>query len=112
MTDWEKLDMLKTLIGPTKLPDDTLFSYLNIAASKVLRRCYPFMSDTQEHSVPIRYEMEQVELARNIVLKRGSDGQSSMTDNGVSRVYESDDVILRRIIPYAHVPGVVADEAT
>jgi hypothetical protein len=25
-------------------------------------------------------------------------------------VYESEDVLLNRIVPYAHVPGVVADE--
>jgi hypothetical protein len=52
-----------------------------------------------------------VELACNEVLKRGAQGQSSFSDNGVSRVYESEDVLLRRILPYAHVPGVVADEA-
>ena len=112
MTDSEKLLTLKALIAPTVLADDTLLIYLNLAASKVLRRLYPHMSDTQTHTVPTRYEMEQIELARNIVFKRGAEGQSSLSDNGVSRVYESDDVILRRIVPYAHVPGVVADETT
>ena len=112
MTENEKLTMLKALIGTTSLSDDTLLVYLQMAGSKVLRRLYPHMSDTQQREVPERYEMEQVELARNIVRKRGADGQSSMSDNGVSRVYESDDVILRRIIPCVHVPGVVADEIT
>ena len=112
MTDSEKLTMLKALIGDTNLTDDALLAYLRIAGDEVLRRCYPFASDTQDLDVPDRYVTIQVRLARNEVLKRGAEGQSSMVDNGVSRVYESDDVLLRRIVPYAHVPGVVADEIT
>lgn len=112
MTDSEKLTKLKALIGNTNLTDDTLLVYLEMAGDQVLHRCYPFAADTQMYDVPERYENDQIRLARNEVLKRGAEGQSSMSDNGVSRVYESDDVILRRIVPYAHVPGVVADETT
>lgn len=112
MTDSAKLTMLRALIGETSLTDDTLLVYLKLAADEVLRRCYPFAADTQEYEVPERYATIQVRLARNEAVKRGADGQTSMSDNGVSRVYESDDVLLRRIVPYAHVPGVVADETT
>lgn len=112
MTDSEKLTMLKALIGTTDLSDDALLVYLKMAASKVIKRRYPAISDTQYYTVPVQYENDQVELARNAVLKIGAEGQSSMGDNGVSRVYESDDVILRRIVPCVHVPGVVADEIT
>lgn len=110
MTDNEKLVMLKALLGTTDLTDDALLVYLSIAGDEVLRRCYPFAADTQMYEVPERYETIQIRLARNEIFKRGAEGQSSMSDNGVSRVYESDDVLLRRIVPYAHVPGVVADE--
>lgn len=110
MTDSEKLKMLRALIGSSTLSDDALSVYLKIAGEKVLRRCYPYAASTQEYTVPERYETIQVELAVNEVLKRGAQGQSSMSDNGVSRVYESEDVLLNRIMPYAHVPGVVADE--
>ena len=110
MTDTEKLEMLKALIGTTTLSDDALSVYLKIAGEKVLRRCYPFAASTQDYTVPERYETIQVELAVNEVLKRGAQGQSSFSDNGVSRVYESEDVLLNRIVPYAHVPGVIADE--
>lgn len=113
MTDNEKLVMLKALIGDTNLTDDALLVYLQIAGDEVLRRCYPYAADTQDYYVPQRYETIQVRLARNEYWKRdGAEGQSSMSDNGVTRVYESDDVLLRRIVPYAHVPGVVADETT
>jgi hypothetical protein len=110
MTDTEKLDMLKALIDKTSLADSVLLVYLQLAGEKVLRRCYPFAASTQEYNVPERYETIQVELAANEVLKRGAQGQSSFNDNGVSRVYESEDVLLNRIVPYAHVPGVVTDE--
>lgn len=110
MTDSEKLTMLKALIGNTNLPDDTLLVYLAIAGDEVLRRCYPYAADTQQYEVPERYETIQIRLARNEYFKRGVEGQSSMTDNGVTRVYESDNVLLNRIVPFAHVPGVVADE--
>ena len=110
MTDSEKLTMLKALIGSTRLDDATLYVYLTLAGEKVLRRCYPYAASTQTYTVPDRYGTIQVELACNEALKRGAQGQSSMSDNGVSRVFESEDVLLRRIVPYAHVPGVVADE--
>lgn len=110
MTDTEKLEMLKALIGTTTLSDDALSVYLKTAGEKVLRRCYPFAASTQDYTVPERYETIQVELAANEIVKRGAQGQSSFSDNGVSRVYESEDVLLNRIVPYAHVPGVVADE--
>ena len=110
MTDMEKLEMLKALIGTTTLSDNALSVYLKIAGEKVLRRCYPFAASTQDYTVPERYETIQVELAANEIVKRGAQGQSSFSDNGVSRVYESEDVLLNRIVPYAHVPGVVADE--
>jgi hypothetical protein len=112
MTDNEKLVMLKALLGTTDLTDDALLVYLSIAGDEVLRRCYPFAADTQAYDVPDRYVTIQVRLARNEIFKAGAEGQSSMSDNGVTRVYESDDVLLRRIVPYAHVPGVVADETT
>lgn len=112
MTDSEKLTMLKALIGKNGLDDSVLLVHLQIAGDEVLRRCYPYAADTQVYSVPDRYETIQVRLARNAVLRRGADDQTSMSDNGVTRVYESDDVLLRRIVPYAHVPGVVTYETT
>ena len=112
MTNSEKLAMLKALLGTTSLSDDTLLVYLGIAGNKVIRRSYQRITDTRDYTVPEMYEDVQVELARNEIRKIGADGQSSMSDNGVSRVYESEDVLLRRIIPVVRVPGVVPDETT
>lgn len=109
MTDAEKLTRLKALIGTTSLTDDTLSVYLEMAAEKVLRKCYPYATDTQGYTVPTRYENIQVDLAVNAVLKRGADGLTNFSDNGQTRSYMSDDELLKRILPYAHVPGVVAE---
>lgn len=110
MTDNEKLVMLKALIGTTDLEDATLSVYLTLAAEKVLRRLYPFAASTQTYTVPERYDAIQVELAANAVLKRGADGLTNLNDNGMSMTFEADDVLLKKIVPYAHVPSVVADE--
>ena len=109
MTDNEKLVMLKALIGTTRLSDDALSVYLKIAGEKVIGKCFGNRKNLHRE-VPEEYETIQVELACNEVLKRGAEGQSSFSDNGVSRVYESEDVLLRRIVPYVQVPGVVPDE--
>lgn len=110
MTDNKKLEMLKALIGATSLTDDALSVYLQIAGEKVIGRCFGNRRGLHK-DVPDQYATIQVELACNEVLKRGAQGQSSFTDNGVSRVYESEDVLLRRIVPFVQVPGVVADES-
>ena len=109
MTDSEKLTMLKALIGSTSLTDDVLSVYLTLAGEKVIGKC--FGNRRALHTeVPDQYATIQVELACNEILKRGAQGQSSFSDNGVNRVYESEDVLLRRIVPFVQVPGVVADE--
>lgn len=111
MTDSEKLTALRALIGTTSLTDSDLLVFLNIAGSKVIGRCYGIRKSLHT-DVPEEYELIQIELAANAVFKRGAEGQSSYSDNGVSRVYESENVLLNRIVPYMHVPGVVADETT
>lgn len=110
MTDRDKLAMLKALLGETKLDDDALLVYLKMAGNDVIRRCHPSSASIEMHEVPAMYEDIQVQLACNRIVKRGAQGQSSFTDNGVTRVYESDNVLLNRIVPFAHVPGVNADE--
>ena len=109
MTDAEKLTKLRALIN-TNLDDSALGVYLVEAGDEVLRKLYPFAASTQEYTVPTRYDYIQIKLARNAVLKRGVDGQAHHDDNGVIRIYQLDDELLKQVVPTAHVPGVVADE--
>lgn len=102
MTDTEKLTMLKVMTGETD--EEMLSVYLSIAANKVCRRAYPF--DDTITTVPTRYEINQVEIAAYLVNKRGAEGETAHSENGISRSYEDGDVpptLLREIVPFASV---------
>lgn len=102
MTDAEKLKMVKAMTGETD--EDTLSTYLSIAGNKVLRRAYPF--DSTITAVPDRYAYNQVEIAAYLLNKRGAEGQTAHSENGISRSYEDGDVpptLLREIVPMAAV---------
>ena len=104
MTDAEKLSMLKTMTG--EKDEDVLSTYLSIAGNKVLKRAYPF--DTTVTTVPDQYAHIQVEIAVYLLNKRGAEGQTAHSENGISRSYEDGDVpptLLRDIVPFAAVRG-------
>lgn len=102
MTEAEKMDMVMTMTGET---DEAMLStYLTLAAGKILRRCYPF--DDTETAVPDRYAHVQVQIAAYMVNKRGAEGETAHSENGVSRSYENGDVpesLLREVVPFASV---------
>lgn len=102
MTDADKLTMLKTMTGETD--EAVLSTYLSIAGNKVCRRAYPFDDTVTE--VPDRYSCNQVEIAAYLVNKRGAEGETAHSENGISRSYEDGDVpptLLREIVPFAGV---------
>lgn len=100
MTDSDKLALTKVLSGET---DETVLSaYLAIAGDKVCRKAFPF--DPDENAVPPRYDYVQVQIAVYLLNKRGAEGESAHSENGISRSYEDGDVppsLLRDIMPYA-----------
>lgn len=103
MTQDEKLTALKAMVG-TSDSDEVLSTYLNFAGSKILAKAYPYQNDVTE--VPAQYSYLQVEIAAYMLNKRGAEGQTSHTENGVSRSYENGDVpssMLKSIIPYCGV---------
>jgi hypothetical protein len=89
MTQAEKLTLLKAMVGSSDT-DDVLLAYLNIAGRKILNRAYPYGTDEAE--VPSRYDFLQCEIAAYLLNKRGAEGQTSHSENGISRSYESADV--------------------
>lgn len=89
MTQAEKLTLLKAMVGSSDT-DDVLLAYLNIAGRKILNRAYPYGTDETE--VPSRYDFLQCEIAAYLLNKRGAEGQTSHSENGISRSYESADV--------------------
>ena len=92
MTAEEKMSMLAAMVGADVESDaPSLLAYVTIAGQKVLNRCYPFGYD-EEEVVPTRYDALQCEIAAYLWNKRGAEGQTSHSENGISRGYESGDV--------------------
>ena len=103
MTQAEKLQLLKALVGESDT-EEVLLTYLNIAGHKILNRAYPY--GTEETEVPTRYDFLQCEIAAYLLNKRGAEGQTSHSENGISRSYESADVpesMLGAVTPMAGV---------
>ena len=107
MTDIEKLVMLKGMVGgsdATDWGDDILLTYLNIAGQKIINRAYPYDDDVT--TVPRRYSILQCEIAAYLLNKRGAEGETSHSENGISRSYESADVpesLMSNIVPFCGV---------
>lgn len=107
MTDVEKLSMLRVMVGQPNegdWSDDVLTSYLKIAGRKIINRAYPY-DDTVEE-VPRRYGYLQCDIAAYLLNKRGAEGQTAHSENGVSRSYASADIpeaMLSEIVPYVGV---------
>ena len=89
MTQAEKLTLLKAMVGESDT-EEVLLAYLNIAGSKIINRAYPYGTEDQE--VPTRYGFLQCEIAAYLLNKRGAEGQTGHSENGISRSYESADV--------------------
>lgn len=109
MTDVEKLTLVRAMVGmpanDEMWSDDILEAYLDIASAKIINKAYPFGTATQV-AVPPKYESLQCEVAVYLLNRRGSEGQTSHSENGVSRSYESADVpesMLKAVTPFVGV---------
>ena len=89
MKQTEKLTLLKAMVGSAD-SEDVLLAYLDIAGGKILNRAYPFGTDLTE--IPARYDFLHCEIAAYLLNKRGAEGQTGHSENGISRSYESADV--------------------
>jgi hypothetical protein len=103
MTFNEKLTTLKAMVGGSD-GDEVLSAYLNLAGSKILAKAYPYNSDITD--VPVQYHGLQIEIAAYMLNKRGAEGQTAHSENGISRTYENADIpssMLKSITPYCGV---------
>ena len=57
----------------------------------VLSRAYPY---SEEDTVPAKYDTVHVEIAAYMLNKRGAEGETAHSENGVSRSYEDGDIPL------------------
>ena len=89
MTNADKLAMMKAIIGSDvrDVDNDTLLSYyLSFAENAILNRRYPFGRPDSAVVEP-QYEHLQVEIAVYLFSKRGAEGESLRSENGVSRSF-------------------------
>ena len=108
MTEIEKLSLLRVMVGQPSdnedWSDNVLISYLKIAGEKIINRAYPYDDTVTE--VPRRYGVLQCEIAQYLLNKRGAEGQTGHSENGIDRTYESADVpesLLGEVIPHCEV---------
>ena len=103
MTEVEKLSMLRVMVGQPNegdWSDETLTSYLAIAGQKIINRAYPYDDTVTE--VPRRYGYLQCDIAAYLLNKRGAEGETAHSENGINRSYASADVpesMLSEVVP-------------
>lgn len=101
-----RLEMFKSLVGADDtVSDDLLNIYLKRAEQKVLNRLYPFGS--ADELIPKKYEHKVMEIAEYLYYRRGSEGETSHSENGVSRSYENADVPKSMLTEITPMVGVV-----
>lgn len=103
MTEQEKLTYLRAMVGDTDT-DEVLSTYLVVAGKKIIARAYPYDDTVTE--VPEKYDTLQCEIAAYLLNKRGAEGQTQHSENGITRSYENADVpasMLKVVTPHCGV---------
>ena len=99
MTNEEKRAALASALAPDTDTDEVLDNVLADAEALVLNRMYPF-GYPDGTVVPPRYERIQVQLATELYSKRGAEGQTSHSENGISRNWAEKSALLNRVMPH------------
>lgn len=106
MTNQEKLDMVKTIMGSDAPDDATISSYLELAKTEILHWRYSYNPDDMPGDVEPAYEITQVQAVVNGFTQRGMEGQTVSVENGIHRHFSFQDMtryIRANVIAYAKV---------
>ena len=87
MLDEEMVAAVEALVDEPRLARFASH-YLGIAKGAVASHMFPY-SDKGWDDVPAKYHARTVEIAVYLVNRRGSEGETSHSESGVSRSYES-----------------------
>ena len=105
MNDIKRLAALKAMLGNSDNSEDkTLTVYLSVATDVVMNRLYPF--GWEGKTLPNKYDYKVCEIACYLFNKRGAEGQTTHSENGILRVYEKasvPDSMLQEIVPFVGV---------
>lgn len=99
-----KLKVLRSLIDDADVNDSLLSIYLNIAEQIIINRVYPF--SVKSPDMPSKYDYKQVQIACYLFNKRGAEGETAHSENGINRTYSDADVpasMLEDIVPRCEV---------
>lgn len=102
MTDEAKITMVKALSDEES--DEVISAFLAFAGEDLCAIFIPGSGEDEKTSFLDKYATAQVKAAAYYLNKRGWDFQTSHSENGVGRVYETGDLpdsILRLITPKA-----------
>lgn len=97
------LEKLKIYLGITDNSEDDLLSLLiEKAETAILNRRYPYGYTDEERATALsRYSDIQLDIAVYLYNKRGAEGQTGHSENGISRSYEGAG------IPESYLQGIV-----
>lgn len=88
-----ELTTLKVMLGITGNEEDEVLSvYLDLASQKVLNRLYPFGIPFDVDEVPDHLILTKINIASYLYSKRGAEGETSHTENGITRQWGGSDV--------------------
>ena len=109
MTNIEKAARVAEMLKPEEVKTALLLPFVEAAGAIVTNRLCPFKPSA---AVPTRYDMIQCMIALDLWNKRGAEGQTAHSENGISRTWASSHVspdLLRMIVPMVG-SVVMADE--
>ncbi len=107
MTDEEMLAMVTTLVDDPRL-DDFVEAYVALAKGAVLEHLFPYADDAEWEDVPEKFHARTCEIAVYLVNRRGGEGETTHSESGVSRSYESAGIpasYFRGMPPHVGVPS-------
>lgn len=95
-----QLSTLKSLLGNPSVSDDVLQFYLDNASEIIC-------DIRNSNIVETKYLTAQIKMAIEMYSKRGAEGQTGHTENGIARSYEKADIsesLLNSITPFIKTP--------
>lgn len=99
----EMASRVSRLVGDDRF-DGLVPEYLETAKAAIVARRWPYDQSKTWDDVPEAYHALACDIAAYLVNRRGSEGETSHSESGTSRSYESagiPDTYLRCIVPMA-----------
>lgn len=109
MTTNRKLQRIKVLLGVEGESEDTLLTeYLDMASDEILNWLYDRYDEVPEGTeLPAKYDQVQIFAVMAGYGIAGAEGQTSHSENGISRVFKYPDMLAyihANVHPYVRFP--------